>query len=195
MVQISLGKGFQKSFFLPESGLPWWQTRFDSTYVEMQKALHGLFDTGWFIGPWHQLQMSAARAPGGLRCKWIVSIKWHSAAGTKWIACSLWSLGFFFQPITSHWVIVFKCLKASLPRQKKAWAERWKLLCISVWLTGSDRYNRNTEGTKLGEICPGSTVESCQSAPHFQNEVGRGHCLARYNYTVKLILSARHNGR
>lgn len=102
--------------------------------------------------------------------------------------------------------MVVKCLTASLPRQKKvgkAWARRLimkdeffrKLLSISVSRTGSDRYTQGPEGTKLSEICPVSTVDPCQSASHFQNEVGRGHCLARYNYTAKLSLSAWDNGR
>lgn len=102
--------------------------------------------------------------------------------------------------------MVVKCLTASLPRQKKvvkAWARRlimkdefsgsFSLFLFLAWAQTDTR--RETEGTKLSEICPVSTVEPCQSAPHFQNEVGQGHCLARYNYTVKLILSARDNGR
>lgn len=151
--------------------------------------------------------MSVARAPGGLHCKWIVSIKSHSAAGTKWIAFSLRRFFFlFFLPITSQWVMVVKCLMASLPRQKKvvkAWARRlimkdefsgnFSVFLFRQWSQTDTR--RNTEGTKLSEICPVSTVELCQSGPHFQNEVGQGHCLARYNYTAKLILSARDNGR
>lgn len=151
--------------------------------------------------------MSAARAPGGLCCKWIVSIKSHSAGRTKWIASSLRRFFFFFfyrkkqnkkKTITSRWVMVVKCLTASLPRQKKegkAWARRPKLLSFSVLRTHSDRYIQGHRGAKLSEICPVSTVDPCQSASQFQSEVGRGRCLARYNYTAKLSLSAWDNGR
>lgn len=45
------GKGLQFFFFLSVSHQ--WETHSDSTYVELQKELHDLFDTGWFIGPWH----------------------------------------------------------------------------------------------------------------------------------------------
>lgn len=85
----------------------------------------------------------------------------------------------------------------------KAWARRLKMkdefsgnfsvFLFRAWAQTDTR--KNTEGTKLSEICPVSTVEPCQSAAHFQNEVGQGHRLARYNYTVKLILSPRDNGR
>lgn len=149
--------------------------------------------------------MSAAGARGGLSCKWIVSIKSHSAAGTNWIASSL--RRFFFQPPTSCWVTVVKRLTASLLRQKKK-SKRQGAGCLimkdpffqedsaflfCVWAQADTC--RNTEGTKLSEICPASTVDPCQSIPHFLNEVGRARCLARYNYTTRLSLSARDNGR
>lgn len=48
--------------------------------------------------------------------------------------------------------------------------------------------------TELDEICP-VCVRTLPECSALQNQVGWGHCLARYNYTIKLSLSLGHNGR
>lgn len=131
-------------------------------------------------------------------------------ATAKWIASPLAGFFFFFKPITSRWVIVVRCLTASSSGQKVGKAgwnhvpcfntdkARWGYQDTSCFVLPVRRVFRQIQaGTqnKAQWNLPSVHRGPLPKCSAFPNEVGWGHCLARYNYTVKLSLSARDNGR
>lgn len=162
--------------------------------------------------------MSLARARGGLRCKWIVSIK------TKWIAFPLRRfLNCYFSP--PCWVIVVKCQADfflsqterktacvklhphgySVPSFWQCHLEEIRNFSLSVFLLCTDfmlQLDRGCGRYRQEKSSRQSWMKSAQWASRIlpkcsalQNKVGQGHRPARYNYIVKLSSSLQHNGR
>lgn len=161
MVHITVGKASKKA--LSQSGSQRWQTCSDSTYAEMQKALHGLFDTGWFIGPRHSckcLRRGHEEAPSAsifvsclivvIKCHILLSLRltknWGEEGADK---------------MTGLWI--FSAFKLTMPSGGNK-DFNWTSLSILVVhrfhapiREGWGRYRqrkKKTQQTKLSEICP-----------------------------------------
>lgn len=166
-----------------------------------------------------------ARARGGLRCKWIVSIKSHSGPQQNGLR--------FHSEV--FWPVTFALLVGSLSsnvnmllfsqiEREKVWVKlhphgysvssHWQChleeirnfnrtsLSILVVHRFHAPIRQGLRQIQAGKNSRQSSLKSAQYAsrtlpkcPALQNKVGWGHCLARYNYIVKLSLSLRHNGR